>query len=160
MKHQVNTRGFIWGLLDRTSDANLVTKARVTGGIANWILLHSINSFSFNALMSCSMESSRTESSDIVVATNTITPATVPKLNQPRGDINPGQHPVSRSPTSIAPHVRVGHNCVARRSPLTMAGRESATDFRDLPLQERGSGRSPLRLMVRTTGPRSEHVYH
>ena len=74
MKHHVNTRGFVYGSLDRTSDANLVAKPREMGGIANCTLLHSINNFSFNALMSCSTESSRTESRDMVAATNAVAP--------------------------------------------------------------------------------------
>ena len=57
----------------RTSDVNLVAKARETGG-SDCTLLHSINSFLFNALMSCSTESSRTESRDMVAATNRVTP--------------------------------------------------------------------------------------
>ena len=46
------------------------TKAREVGGSVDCIPIHSMRSFLFNALMSCSTESSRTESKIMMVAEN------------------------------------------------------------------------------------------
>ena len=78
MKHPVKTRGFVQSSVsDCTSAVNAATRTREVGDAVDCNLVHSINSFSFNALMSCLMESSRTESRVMVVAVYPGAPATV-----------------------------------------------------------------------------------
>jgi hypothetical protein len=55
----------------------MATRAREAGDTVDCSLVHSTNSFSFNALMSCSTESSRTGSKDMVATVNARAPATV-----------------------------------------------------------------------------------
>lgn len=52
--------------LDPTSAVNVATNIREAGGTDDCTLAHSINSFLFNALMSCLMEKSRTGSGVMV----------------------------------------------------------------------------------------------
>jgi len=54
--------------MDCTSAVNVATRTRGVGDTVDCNLVHSINSFSFNALMSCSTESSRTESRVMVIS--------------------------------------------------------------------------------------------
>ena len=61
---------FPFSLGDRTSVANVATRARDIGGTADCSRVHSTKSFLFSALTSCSTESSRTGSRDMVVAIN------------------------------------------------------------------------------------------
>jgi len=67
VKRFVKTRGFDWSSLNRTSAVNVATKARDIGGTTDCTLAHSIKSFLFNALMSCSTESSRMGSGVMMV---------------------------------------------------------------------------------------------
>ena len=70
VKGPVKTRGFVFSSLDRTSAAKVATKARDARGTADCTLVHSTKIFLFNALMSCSTESSRTGSGIMIVAVN------------------------------------------------------------------------------------------
>jgi len=70
VNYLVKTRQFFLSSVDRTSAINVATRAQDTGGIADCILVHSMDSFLFNALMSCSTESSRTGSGAMVVVAN------------------------------------------------------------------------------------------
>ena len=140
----------------RTSDVNFVAKPREMGGTDNCTLLHSINSFSFNALMSCSTESSRTESRDMVAATNTAA-ALLPQFHCGKiGDINSGRHPMCASPTCITPSP-VGRDC--RSSPNISFSVNHRWPASPLKILETCRGeKKPLGVatMVRTT--RSGHV--
>jgi hypothetical protein len=70
VKGLVKTRGFGFNSSDRTSAANVATKAGDAGDIADCTLVHSIKSLLFNALTSCSTESSRMGSGVMVVVVN------------------------------------------------------------------------------------------
>ena len=58
---------FPFGSLDRTSEANVATRTRDIGGIADCTRAHSVQNFLLNALMSCSRESSRVASGMMMV---------------------------------------------------------------------------------------------
>ena len=70
MKYLVRVRGFGFNSLDRTSAANVATKAGDAGDIADCTLVHSIKSLLFNALTSCSTESSMMVSEVMMVVVN------------------------------------------------------------------------------------------
>ena len=70
MGHLVKTRVFARSSVDCASAVNVVSRTPEVGDAVDCNLVHSMNSFSFNALMSCSMESSKTESRVMVVIVN------------------------------------------------------------------------------------------
>ena len=139
----------------RTSDVNVVAEPREMGGTDNCTLLHSTNSFSFNTLMSCSTESSRTGSRDMVAATNTVSQTHCGKI----GDIDSGRHPMCASPIFIAPS-RVGCDCVASPNiSFSVDHRWPANLLKILGTCCNKNKPLGIATMVRTT-VRSEHIGH